>query len=396
MRLTDTAIKRLKPSEKCKPSRPDKHSDGQGLQLWVRHTGNKVWYSAYRYNGKQQTIQLGKYPILTLAKARAKNLTIKQMLDEGIDPKSNIQKSGEVQHTFGVIAEAWHAEQKEHLAASTHQRNYSMYVRDIAPAIGRKLPDDITPQDILAIGKRIEERGATDMARRTIRQTGQIFRHAMRLGKASHDPSTGLTERKAVHYARVTHQELPKLLQDVHGYTGDPLVRIGLLMAAHLFVRTKELRLMQWEHIDRVNKLWRIPADIMKMDRPHLVPLSEQALALLDEVQALFPNDKYVFYNSSTRKPYSQNAFLSALYNMGYKGRMTTHGFRGLASTILHEKQYLHDAIELQLAHDNADKVSAAYNAADHLPYRTTMMQEWSNFLDQLKGGQLAVFPKQA
>ena len=146
---------------------------------------------------------------------------------------------------------------------------------------------------------------------------------------------------------------------------------------------------MEWSEIDYKAKVWRIPADKMKMDRPHLVPLAPQTMAILEQIKALGFSDKYVFFNPSTRKPYSTNAFITALWRMGYKGRMTGHGFRGLASTTLHEQEYMHEAIELQLAHEKENKISKAYNGAQHLPYRTKMMNDWANFIDNAYAGKL-------
>lgn len=401
--LTNTSIKKLKPSEKCKPSRPDKHSDGHGLQLWVRHTGTKVFYSAYRFQGKQQQIQLGKYPVLSLADARSLNQTIKHQLANGINPKEEKEKQKQLtdkSNLFDAIAQQWYAERKETISPKTFIRNYNMYIRDIKPVIGHKHPNDVTKQDIIIIGKAVEDRGAYEMANRTISQTKQIFDYAINLEKATHNPCINIGKvikaHKSQSMANVSLNELPQLLKDIDSYTGDLLVKQGLLLFAYTFVRTQELRMMQWQHIDLTEKVWRIPAEYMKMGLPHIVPLSNQVIDILTHIKAQEINSTYVFYNRYKQQPFSQNAFIQVLYRLGYKGKMTVHGFRHIASTTLHEKQYLHEAIELQLAHQKRDKVSASYNSAKHLPYRTTMMQEYADYLDQLKGGQIIHFPKQA
>ena len=389
MSLTHTIINKLTPSEKCTPSRPDKHSDGDGLQLWVRHTGNKVWVSAYRWQGKQQSLTLGKYPVITLQQARQRNLEIKQQINECINPKDKKKEKIAEQdgsRLFDTIAQAWYGDRKTFLAASTFSRNYSAYTRDVKPIIGHKLIDDITPPDILTIGKSIEARGANEMARRIMAEVGQIFKHAIRIGVATSNPAADLSAaikpHKTKNHSRITSKELPKLLQDIDAYTGHITVKLGLWFLCYTFVRTNELRFMEWSEIDWNDKTWRIPADKMKMDRPHIVPLAPQVIDILQQIKELNFSEQYVFYNPSTRKPYSQNAFINALYQMGYKYKMTGHGFRGLASTTLHEQGYMHEAIELQLAHEQENKISKAYNGAQHLDYRRDMMNQWANYID--------------
>ncbi len=389
MPLTDTAIKRLKPTDKCTAKRPDKYTDGDGLRLWVRHTGNKVWVTDYKLNGKRQSLTIGKYPRISLAQARLQHQQIKEQVAMGIDPKhqkkrQQIEQDGS--RLFDTVAEQWHAQHKETVSQGTYKRDYSQYQRDIKPHIGHYDISKITPLQILEIGQAIEQRGASDMARRAIRQISQIYKHAIILSLVTHNPATNLTEalkpHKVQHHSRITAQQLPKLLQDIDSYDGDILVKWGLRFMCYTFVRTTEMREMQWSEIDYQANIWRIPAERMKMNRPHNVPLAPQALKILEQIKALGFSDKYVFFNSSSRKPYSQNAFITALWRMGYKGRMTGHGFRGLASTTLHELGFMHEAIELQLAHEPNNKISKAYNGAKYLPYRTDMMNQWADFID--------------
>ena len=396
MSLTDTQIKRFKPSDDCTPSRPDKYSDGNNLRLWVRSTGSKVWVSDYKYAAKRQSLTIGKYPAMSLADARQRNQQIKDLIKQGINPKHDkkrLQADTDGTKAFDAIAERWHDDRKAHIAPNTYSRDYSQYQRDIKPFIGHMNIEDITAPDILAIGKAIEARGATDMARRAMRQTGQIFKQAIREGLVTHNPANDLTialkPHKVKHHSRVTSQQLPKLLQDIDAYGGDLLVKLGFWFLCYTFVRTQELRFMEWNEIDYQAKIWRIPAEKMKMDRPHLVPLAPQVMAILEQIKQLGLSDKYVFFNTSTRKPYSENAFITALWRMGYKGRMTGHGFRGLASTTLHEQGAMHEAIELQLAHEKENKVSKAYNGAQHLPYRKDMMHKWANFIDDAYAGKI-------
>lgn len=396
MSLTDSQIKRLKPSDTCTPSRPDKHSDGNNLRLWVRSTGSKVWVCDYKYADKRQSLTIGKYPAMSLADARQRNQQIKDLIAQGINPKHDKkrqQADNDGSRAFDNIAQRWHDDRKAHIAPTTYSRDYSQYQRDIKPFIGHMNIEDITAPDVLAIGKAIEARGATDMARRAMRQTGQIFKQAIREGLVTHNPANDLTEalkpHKVKHHSRITSQQLPKLLQDIDAYGGHLLVKLGLWFMCYTFVRTQELRFMEWSEIDYKAKVWRIPADKMKMDRPHLVPLAPQTMTILEQIKALGLSSKYVFYNIERHQPYSENAFSNALKRMGYKGRMTGHGFRGLASTTLHEQEYMHEAIELQLAHEKENKISKAYNGAQHLPYRTKMMNEWANFIDDAYAGKI-------
>ncbi len=396
MSLTDTQIKRLKPSDTCTPSRPDKYSDGNNLRLWVRSTGSKVWVCDYKHADKRQSLTIGKYPVMSLADARQRNQQIKDLIAQGIDPKydkKRQQADNDGSRAFDTLAQRWHDDRKAHIAPTTYSRDYSQYQRDIKPVIGHMNIEDITAPDVLAIGKAIEARGAPDMARRAMRQTGQIFKQAIREGLTNANPANDLAEalkpHKVKHHSRITSQQLPKLLKDINAYGGDVLVKLGFWFMCYTFVRTKELRFMEWDEIDYKAKVWRIPADKMKMDRPHLVPLAPQTMAILEQIKALGFSDKYVFFNTSTRKPYSENAFITALWRMGYKGRMTGHGFRGLASTTLHEQEYMHEAIELQLAHEKENKISKAYNGAQHLPYRTKMMNKWANFIDDAYAGKI-------
>ncbi len=390
MPLSDTAIRRLKPTTKCKPNQPDKYSDGSGLRLWVRHTGTKVWVTDYKFNGKRQSLTIGKYPAISLAQARLQHQQILEQVDNGIDPK--IAKKEQKAKTdgsrlFDTIAQQWHDQRKDTITITTYKRDYSQYLRDIKPHIGHLDISKITPLQILAIGQAIEERGASDMARRAIRQINQIYKYAIIRSLTTHNPATNLTEalkpHKVQHHSRITAQQLPKLLHDIDNYDGDILVKLGLRLMCYTFVRTSELRNMQWQEIDYQAKIWRIPAERMKMNRPHNVPLAPQSLALLEQIKAYGFSDKYVFFNTSSRKPYSQNAFITALWRLGYKGRMTGHGFRGLASTTLHELGFMHEAIELQLAHEPNNKISKAYNGAKHLPYRIDMMTKWADFIDK-------------
>jgi integrase len=400
--LTDSQIKKLK-NPPAEQKAPDKYSDGGGLQLHLFGNGGKYWRMAYRFNGKQKTFSVGTYPDVTLAEARVIRDDAKKLIKQGIDPsqakkESKVVESGAL--TFESIANQWMEDREDALSESGHKKNRSQLNNDIFPVLGKMTIETIKAPHLLAMAQKIEARGAGEMARRALRLAGSVMRHAKRLGLIENDPTTGVSEalkpRKVQHMARIPESQLPKLLQDIDSYTGEALTVIGLKLIALTFVRTKELRYMEWTELDFDKKEWRISADKMKMGKVYIVPLSDQAIALFKELQQFTGHRQYGFYSTRSQKPISENTILGALWRMGYKGHMTGHGFRGLASTILHERNYKHAAIEIQLAHSDKDEVSASYNYADHLPYRRKMMQEWADYLDELRGGQVVPFPKVA
>jgi integrase len=260
---------------------------------------------------------------------------------------------------------------------------------DVFPVLGHKPVAEITAPHLLAMAKRIEKRGALDIARRAWQTSGQIFEYALAHGLTNRNPSkdvrpgAALMARKKGHYARVDAKELPVLLRKIEAYVGSPHTRFALKLMALTFVRTGELINARWDEFDLKKAEWRIPAERMKMGTQHIVPLSKQAvevLTCLHELRGLsgllFPGER------NHEKPMSNNTILMALGRMGYRGRMTGHGSRGVASTILHEQGFDHAHIELQLAHQERDEISAAYNFATYLPQRRKMMQAWADYLD--------------
>ncbi|WP_410210677.1 tyrosine-type recombinase/integrase [Aquirhabdus sp.] len=371
---------------------PVKHSDGKGLQLHVFANGGKYWRMAYRFEGKQKTYSIGIYPEVTLKEARLKCDEARKLIQQGIDPTASKHEAKNVdsgKSTFRTLALAWMDDRRDVIKPVTMTRDLSTFEKDLFPEIGDMPIDTIKGKDVLAAAKKIEARGALEMAKRSIPLAGAIFRYAIRQGLIENDPTPHLAEalksRKVKHMARIDAKDLPKLLADINSYTGDVLVVAALNLMCLTFVRTVEMRFMEWTEVDFEKKEWRIPAEKMKMQAQHIVPLSTQAIAVLKSLVPLTGKRQYVFFNQSSYKPLSENAVLSALWRMGYKGRMTGHGFRGLASTTLHEQGYMHDAIEIQLAHTVGSAVSSAYNHAQHLDYRRKMMQEWAEYLDSLR-----------
>ena len=388
--LTDAQVRKIKPAEK-----KTKYSDEKGMYLEVTPSGGMHWRMKFRFQGKENIFSIGTYPDTTLAQARRIRDEARLNLKDGINPnEAKKQKKLQVDEStlFKSLAIEWMQDRKTVIKEATHLRNLSVFEKDLFPVLGDMPIDQIKGKDVLACAKKIEERGALEMAKRSIPLAGRIFRFAIRKGIIENDPTPHLGEalkpRKVKNMARLDISEFPPFLERMDRYHGNPMIKTAIQLMTLTFVRTAELRMMEWNEIDYENHLWRIPAHKMKMAMPHIVPLSKKALEILEKIQPITGIKQYVFYNYSTAKPISSNALLCAIRTMGYNGKMTGHGFRGLASTTLHEQGYMHDAIEIQLAHRVGNAVSQAYNHAQHLDYRVKMMQEWSDFIDGLRGGR--------
>ena len=394
--LTDARIRKIKPEAKTK-----RYADEKGMYLEVTPSGGMYWRLKYRIDGKENRYSIGVYGEVSLAEARAKRDEARKLIAQGIDPNQAKKQAKDIidnVNCFEVWARKWLLDRQSTIKPDTYKRDSSLLEQDIIPFIGKTPIDQIRSPEILAAARKIEDRCACEMARRAIRLSGRVFRQAMREGVATYDPTDGLTEalkpRKVTNMVRIDAKDLPELLSRIDAYDGDVLTRLGLKFINLTFARTIEIRFMEWAEIDFEAKEWRIPANKMKKEIKHIVPLSAQALEILEEIKAMGLNSPYVFFNTASRKPYSENFITNAIARMGYKGRMTGHGFRGLASTILHEQGYLHDAIERQLSHNEKNKVAAAYNHAQHLPYRRQMMQDWANYLDNVRTGKVLQFVK--
>jgi integrase len=400
MKLTDTQIKRIKPNTK-----PYKVSDGGGLFLWITPSGGKMWRWAYRHEGREKLMTFGKYPDVTLALARERHSEARKQLATGVDPMTERKaEKAAAENSFQGVAMLW-LEHWRHGKSPRHVDYVSRRIEtDILPCFGIRPVAEIEAPEVVQMVKAIEARGAHDIAKRALETTGQVFRFAIAHGYARRNPASEIrpgdvlkTARK-VNYARIDAKELPNLLRAIEVYRGAPVTRFAIKLIALTFVRTSELIGARWSEFDLEGGRWDIPADRMKMRTPHIVPLSKQAIEALEllrtvtgESDWLFPGDR------NAKKPMSNNTILKALERMGYKGRMTGHGFRGLASTILHERGYAHDHIELQLAHAARNAVSAAYNHALYLEPRAKMMQDWADFLEQTqRGGKVLPFKSSA
>jgi integrase len=407
MPLTDTAIRKAKPTDKVQ-----RLFDAGGLYLEIAKTGGKWWRLKYRFDGKEKRLSLGIYPDTSLATARDKRDAARKLLAAGVDPGEHRKAeklAGEEQaaNSFEVIAREWLAKYSPTWAASTGDKIASRFERDLFPWLGRRPIATITPKELLAVVHRIADRGATETAHRALRSCGQVFRYAIATGRAERNPATDLRGalppiREAAHRAAIVDPAaIGGLLRAIDGYQGAFATRCALRLAPLLFVRPGELRQAEWSEIDLDAAEWNIPADKMKTREPHLVPLAPQAVAILRDLYALTGRGRYVFPNPRTgSRPMSNNGVLSALRRMGYgKDEMTGHGFRAMARTVLDEVlNFRPDYIEHQLAHAVRDPNGRAYNRTAHLAERRKMMAAWADYLDQLRdsGGNVVPLARKA
>jgi len=407
MKLTDTALKAAKPREK-----PYKLFDGEGLYLLINPDGSRWWRFKYRYGGKEKLLALGTYPDTGLKKARGRIQEARSLLGDGIDPAAHrkAEKAARADRqagSFEIVAREWHTNQSETWADGHAERVMRRLVLYVFPRIGGEPISSITGPQVLGVLQRIEERGTVETAHRVKESMGAIFRYAVATHRATHDPSAALKgalkPSKHKSFASITEPaKVGGLLRAIRGYGGSEVVRLALQLLPLVFVRPGELRSAKWEEFqfgvvpaalgerpDTEHPQWRIPAERMKMREQHLVPLSTQAVAILRELHAITGPEGYLFPSvRSKRQSISENTINAALRGAGYaKDQMTGHGFRHMASTLLHERGYRSELIERQLSHGDRNAIRAAYNFAEYLPERRKMMQDWADYLDGLAAG---------
>jgi integrase len=389
--LTDIEIRKAKAK-----SRPYKLSDSNGLHLLVT-AQSKLWRYAYRFGGKQKTLAIGAYPVLSLNDARAKRDEAKRQLLDGIDPSSAKRAAKQTTrdisaNSFEVIAREWW---QTHMTIKTPAHAKKVMDRlenDVFAFIGDATITDIEAPDVLAVLRRIEQRGAIDLAHMTKQVIGRVFCYAIALGKAVRNPVPDLTmalkPRTVTHYAAITEPfGISELLRAAENYTGSLLTKCALMLSFHSMLRPVELRSAEWCEIDLELKEWRIPAAKMKKRLDHIVPLSRQVIEIFEQLKPVTGHKRFVFPNVRTpNSPMSENAISGALKRLGFGDTHTAHGFRSMASTRLNESNlFSFDVIERQLAHNDKNAVRAAYNRAAYLPKRIEMMQWWSDYLDGLR-----------
>ena len=392
MALTDIQIRNAQPQEK-----QYKLAAGLGLYLIIAPNGGKWWRVRYRFGGKQKELSVGTYPDVTLKAATIKRDEIRAQVFDGVDPaierktEKAINALGE---TFGEIALEWHKKHSPSWSKSYAERTFGRINANLIRWLGDEPINTITPQGLLAVLRRTESRGTLYTAHKLRQITSQIYRYAIAIGKATSNPADALIgalpPAKTKHYATLTDpRAVGKLMRDINSYKGTYVVCCALRLAPYVMSRPANIAQAKWEHIDLDKAEWRIPVENMKGDQQHIVPLSKQALVILKGIHPLTGTGEYVFpSNRSDKKPMSIDTLRSALRRLGYgKGEITTHGFRGMASTMLNEQGYNSDWIEKQLAHVEGNSVRAAYNHAQHMPERKKMMQAWADYLDGLAGG---------
>lgn len=389
MKLSDAKIRGLKPKEK-----QFKLADGDGMYILIKPNGTKLWRLKYRFNGKENIYSIGTYPEVTLERARKIRLEIRQLLHDGIEPNqkkridSTVQANSE-QEDFQSIAYDWHEKNCRKWTQEHSNKLKNWIEKDVLPYLGHYRISEIKSPDVLDVIRRIEKRGANDVARRVLSICSQIFRYAIPLGKCDYDVTVGINNtlevRKRTNFKCVTVDEFPKLIQDIQNHNCNIVTKSALKLIVLTFVRSSELREAKWSEINFERGEWRIPADRMKMREQHIVPISSQANRLLQDLNKITSNSDYIFPNiNNPNKVMSENTMLYALYDMGYYNKMTVHGFRQIASTILNENNFSSDAIERQLSHAERDNVRRAYNHAQYLPERKQMMQWWGDYIEGL------------
>jgi integrase len=394
MPLTDTAVRNAKGKDK-----PYKLSDERGLFLLVNPNGSRWWRLKYRVLGKEKLVSLGVYPDVSLKDARARRDDSRTLLANGVDPSVNrqVQKAATLEraeNSFETVAREWFAKNSPQWKAGHSSKIIVRLEKNLFPYIGGQPIATLTAPELLAALRRIEARGAIETAHRAQQNCGQIFRYAIATGRAERDIAADL--RGALqpvvskhHASIIDPKAIGTLLRQIEGYDGSAETKCALKLAPLVFLRPGELRHAEWSEIDLDNAEWRIPAEKMKMNAVHIVPLSKQAVAALQEIHPTTKHQRYIFRSVRTSdRPMSENTVNAALRRLGYTtDQMTGHGFRSMASTLLNENGWNRDAIERQLAHGERNSVRAAYNYAEFLPERRKMMQWWADYLDKLAAG---------
>lgn len=387
-RLTEISVRNAKPTEK-----PYKLRDGRGLYLLVMPTGRRLWRFRFRHEGRETMLSLGSYPDVGLKLARERLEEARKLVAKGVNPAAKRRAERDAREdTFEAIAREWLA--KQQFAPATLEKANWTFQDLLFPYLGQRPISAIAAPEVLAVLRRMEGRGKHETAHRTKQRASQVFRYAIATGRAERDPTVDLRGALAPivvkNRAALTHPaKVGELLRAIDGYSGQPSTEFALRLAPLLFVRPGELRGAEWAEIDFSNLEWRLPASRMKMREQHIVPLSRQAVSLLRRLEVFTGSGRYLFPSPRTNtRPISENTVGAALRRLGFtKEEMTAHGFRAMASTLLNEKGFPPDVIELQLAHAERNEVRAAYNRAQRLDERRRMMQEWADYLDELRGG---------
>jgi len=394
MPLNARQIDTAKPKEKIY-----KLADGGGLYLQVNVNGSKYWRMKYRFAGKEKKLSFGTYPDVSLADARAKREEARKILAADNDPgevkkAEQLAKKNSIENTFEAIATEWYTAKMPNWS-----ENYTSYVirafkNNVFPYIGSRPIDGIKPLELLSVLQRIEKRGAPELASKVRQRCGEVFRYAIVTGRAEHNPAPDLASalqgHQKQHYPFLSATELPEFLSKLELYTGSVITQLATCLLMLTGLRTVELRMAEWDEIDFDNNVWEIPKSRMKMRRPHLVPLSTQAIHALRRLEQLTGSYKLIFSGrNDVNKPMSEASINMVLKRIGYDGRATGHGFRHTMSTILHEQGFNTAWIEMQLAHVDKNTIRGTYNHAQYLEQRREMLQWYGDFIDSITKSKL-------
>ncbi|HBR4937133.1 TPA: tyrosine-type recombinase/integrase [Klebsiella pneumoniae] len=387
MKLNARQVDAAKPKEKAY-----KLADGAGLYLEVVPSGSRYWRMKYRFNGKEKRMAFGVYPAVSLAQARALRDEAKKKLAEGIDPsfakkEEKLVRDVRLHNTFQAVALEWHGTKVSRWSEGYASDIIEAFNKDIFPYIGQQPVNEIKPQVLLNVLRRMESRGATEKAKKVRQRCSEVFRYAIVTGRAEYNPAADLTSamsgHESKHYPFLTVEELPDFFKALSGYTGSPLIVLAARLLILTGVRTGELRGAFWSEFDLEKAVWEIPAERMKMKRPHLVPLSTQALEIVQQLKVMSGQYPLVFPGrNDPRKTMSEASINQVFKRIGYTGKVTGHGFRHTMSTILHEEGFNTAWIETQLAHVDKNAIRGTYNHALYLEGRKEMMQWYGDYVD--------------
>ena len=400
MKLTDAKLRTLKAL--------GKHFDGGGLYLELTPSGGRYWRLKYRHGGKEKRLAFGVYPDVSLKEARERRDEARKVLERGDDPGA-LKKAAKVRavidagNTFEAVARDWHAHQTPTWTPGHAARVLKSLEADAFPAIGASPIAYIKPREVIALAKKIEARGAGEVADRVLKRIRAVFRYAMANERIDTNPVSDLKPGELLKPRSVTHRlaladaDLPAFLARLQAYEGDPSTKAALRLLMLTALRPGELRGLRWIEVDTAAAQIRIPGQRMKMKAPHIVPLSCQAAAVIEGMRPLSGDRDLVFPSPyGPGKALSENTFNSALARMGFKGYATAHGFRALFSTVANEAGHDADVIERQLAHIERNKVRAAYHRAEYLTERAALLQWWADHIDGRKGGKVVKLPRRA
>lgn len=393
MPLTDTKVKNAEPRDK-----KYRISDGEGLFMQIEPNGGKYWRLRYFWEGKEQTLSLGVYPTVCLSEARDRRYIARKDLANGLNPGTKKKEQKQLArfkaaNTFQAIAKEWFDLNQEKWVERHAKAVWRRLEMHIFPHIGRMPIAEIQHHSLLDAIRRIEANGTTEASKRAAQTCGIIFRYANRTGRCPTDPSVKIHEvlkpHTAKHFPTISRKELPEFFQRLQKANISRQSHLAIRLLMLTFLRTGEMRKTKWADIDFEAKEWRVPAEHMKKRTLHIVPLAYQTIELLKELKTLTGTSEYILPAQNRRKSkiISDNTINQALKRMGYKGKLVGHGFRSLASTTLNELEFSSDVIERQLAHQEQNKIRAAYNHAEYLPQRRIMMQKWADYLANIEAG---------